>query len=224
MIHDLTQPVTAGMPVYPGDPPVSIEPHATMAADGYRSSTVSLGTHAGTHVDAPAHTEPDGRTLDEFDVSAFRFDAAVIDCTDVGARSAITREALAAADPPADAGAVLLHTGWDDHWGTDHYRDHPFLAPSAAEWVADRGHHVGLDAFSPDPTPPADGWPSGTEDESAGDAPGIPAHHVLLGAERFVIENLRGLDRLPERVTLHAYPLAVVDADGAPVRAVAVVE
>ncbi|MEF8757693.1 MAG: cyclase family protein [Halobacteriales archaeon] len=223
-VHDLTQSVAASMPVYPGDPPVAIEPHATMAEDGYRTNTLSLGTHAGTHVDAPAHTEPDGKTLDEFDVDAFRFDAAVIDCTDVGARTAISREAIETADPPTDVEAVLLHTGWDDHWGTDRYRDHPFLAPAAAEWLADAGYHVGLDTFSPDPTPPVKTNSSGTDAEPASDAPGVPAHHALLGADRLVIENLRGLDRLPDRVTLNAYPLAVVDADGAPVRAVALVE
>jgi kynurenine formamidase len=222
--YDLTQSVESGMLVYPGDPQVSIEPHATMAEDGYRASTLSLGTHAGTHVDAPAHTEPDGKTLDEFDVAAFRFDAAVIDCTDVGARSAITRDRIEVAGPPADADALIVHTGWDEHWGTDRYRDHPFLAPGAAEWLAGRGYHVGFDTFSPDPTPPADGWSGGDGDRSDGDAPGIPAHHVLLGAERFVIENLRGLGRLPDRVTLHAYPLAIDGADGAPVRAVAAVE
>jgi len=223
-VHDLTQPVTAGMPVYPGDPPVAIESHATMAGDGYRTSALSLGTHAGTHVDAPAHTEPDGKTLDEFDVAAFRFDAVVIDCADVGARAAISRDAIEAADPPADADAVLLHTGWAEHWGTDRYRDHPFLAPAAAEWLADAGYHVGFDTFSPDPTPPVEEGSGGDREGPDAEPPGIPAHHALLGAERLIVENLRGLDRLPDRVTLHAYPVAIEDADGAPVRAVAVVD
>ncbi|MFT4891581.1 MAG: kynurenine formamidase [Halobacteriales archaeon] len=223
-VYDLTQPVTSGIPVYPGDPPVAIEPHATMAEDGYRTSALSLGSHAGTHVDAPAHTEPDGKTLDEIDVEAFRFDAAVIDCTDVGRRAAISRETIETADPPTGANAVLLHTGWDEHWGTDRYRDHPFLAPAAAEWLADAGYHVGVDAFGPDPTPPAENESGVDGDESDAEPTGIPAHHALLGAERFIVENLRGLDRLPDRVTLHAYPVAIEDADGAPVRAVAVVD
>jgi kynurenine formamidase len=227
LLYDLTQPVASAMPVYPGDPAVTVEPHATMADDGYRTSALSLGSHAGTHVDAPAHTEPDGKTLDEFDVAAFRFDAIVIDCTDVGERATVSRDAIAATDPPTDADAILLHTGWDEHWGTDRSREHPFLAPAAAEWLADGAYHVGLDTFGPDPTPPAGGGTGdgdGTDAEPTGDDPGVPAHHALLGADRLVIENLRGLDRLPERVRLQVSPLAVVDADAAPVRAVAVVE
>lgn len=221
-VYDLTQPVASGMPVYPGDPAVAIESHARMADDGYRTSAVSLGSHAGTHVDAPAHTEPDGRTLDEFNVQTFRFDAAVIDCTDVGARSAITRKDLETGDHPADVDAVLLHTGWDEHWGTERYRDHPFLAPAAAEWLAEQDYHVGFDTFGPDPTPPVQGEP-GDDGRSDAEPAGVPAHHALLGAERLVIENLRGLDRLPGQVTVHAYPMAIENADGSPVRAVAVV-
>jgi kynurenine formamidase len=222
--YDLTHPLSTATPTYPGDPPVAIDPHATMTEDGYRTTRVSFVTHAGTHVDAPAHTEPDGKTLDEFPVAAFRFDAAVVDCTDVDARSPITADRLAAGDPPPGADALLVHTGWDDHWGTDRYRDHPFLAPGAAEWLVDRDYHVGLDTFSPDPTPPAAGESACDEFDSNPEPGGIPAHHELLGAERFVVENLCGLDRLPDRSTLHAYPLAIEGADGSPVRAVAVDE
>nr|WP_330166323.1 hypothetical protein [Halobacterium sp. KA-6] len=55
-----------------------------------------------------------------------------------------------------------------------------------------------------------------TDDEPTG----YPAHHALLGDERLILENLRNLDALPQRCTIRAYPLPV-DADGAPVRAVA---
>jgi kynurenine formamidase len=74
---------------------------------------------------------------------------------------------------------------------------------------------VATDTLNPDPTP--------TERATPDEPSGVPAHRALLGAGRLVVENLTGLERLPERVTLHAYPLAV-DADGAPVRAVAEVD
>jgi kynurenine formamidase len=198
------------MPTYPGDPPVDVRPHATHEADGYRVSALRLGSHTGTHVDAPSHTEPEGRTLGEFPVETFRFEARRIDCRGLDARAAIERDAL----PPVSEAVDLLvfDTGWADRWGTDAMVDHPSLAGSTAAWCAERGLHVATDALSVDPTP---------SDRATDDEPtGVPAHHALLGADRLILENLRGLDGLPERFTLRAYPLAL-DADGAPVRAVA---
>ncbi|WP_435128920.1 cyclase family protein [Halobaculum sp. D14] len=229
-MEDLTRRIESGMSTYPGDPPVGVTPHATMESDGYRVSSLRLGTHTGTHVDAPAHTEPDGATLDEFEPAAFRFDAALVDVTDVGAREAIQPSAVPSEDDCADADLLVFRTGWGRHWGTDRYRDHPFLAPAAAEACADRGLAVGVDTLSPDPTAAgaasptdesleADGASTGASGASA-EADGVPAHHALLGAGLLIVENLRLPSTLPEQFTVHAYPLRV-DADGAPVRAVA---
>jgi kynurenine formamidase len=85
---------------------------------------------------------------------------------------------------------------------------------------AERGWHVGLDALSPDPSPSETGAESASE--SAGEEPnGVPAHRELLGGGLFFAENPTGLGGLPERFELRAYPLALADADGSPVRAVA---
>jgi len=209
---DCSQPLDETGFVYPGDPPVETAAHATMAADGYRVTRLALGSHAGTHVDAPAHTGPDARTIDEFSVERFRFDAAVVD-VDAGAREAVGAERLAAADPPSDADLLALRFGWSDRWGDDDYRDHPHLTRAAAAWCVERGYDVGLDSPNPDPTPPADGWDDGSD-------PGVPAHRELLGADRLLVENLV-LDGLPARVDLRAYPLPVSGGDAAPARAVA---
>jgi len=48
------------MPTYPGDPDVTLAPDATHEEDGYATSELRTGTHAGTHVDAPRHTLPEG--------------------------------------------------------------------------------------------------------------------------------------------------------------------
>ena len=214
--YDLTHPVESGMQTYPGDPAVEVAPAATMDADGYRVSALELGTHSGTHVDAPSHTEPDGATLGSFDVDAFRFDARRVDLRDCGPREAVGVERIAGSTA---ADAVVLHTGWDRRWGVDDYLDHPYLAAEAAEWCAESGLHVATDALSVDPTP----RPDGGGDVPADEPDGVPAHRAILGRGRLIVENLRGLDRLPDRFTLAAYPLAV-DADGAPVRAVGLVE
>ena len=214
---DCSQPIAATVIGYPDDPPVTVDAHATMDADGYRVTRFSMGSHTGTHVDAPAHTESAGRTLDDFAIDDFHFDALRVDCTAVGARDPIDADLLTVNTPEplaeTDADLVVVHTGWDDHWNTRRYRDHPYLTDGAAALLAGRGLHVGVDALSVDPTP--------TENATSAEPDGIPAHHALLGAGTLIVENLANLDLLPDRFTLSAYPLALADAEAAPARAVA---
>jgi len=218
MTHrDLTRRVETEMPTYPGDPPVSVAPHATVEADGYRVSAVECGTHAGTHVDAPSHTEPDGRTIDEFPVGTFAFDAALVDLRGRDPRAAVRPDDL----PRTDAEMLVLRTGWAERWGEPSYFDHPYLSRAAAEYCAERGYHVATDGASVDLSP-ADAGAAETADVN--EPEGVPAHHALLGAERLIVENLTNLSGLPERFELRAYPIRVADGDGAPVRAVAVVK
>ena len=200
-MYDLTHPLSSDTPVYPGDPPVGVEPAATHEVDGYRVTDVHLNSHAGTHLDAPAHLVADGRTLDDYPVDRFVFDAHVVDCTGLDADATIHASDL----PDPDCEMLLLHTGWDAHWGTDRYDDHPHLASDAARWCADRGYDLGLDTAGPDPT----------------GADTFPAHRRLFRADCLLLENLTGLADVPERVRVSAFPLALADADGAPVRAVA---
>lgn len=223
MFRDLSRPIETGLPTYPGDPAVTLAPDATHAADGYATSELRTGTHAGTHVDAPRHTLPDGATIDEVDPSRFAFDARLADLRPLAPREAITAEALSAAvegigrdaaEPAVDL--LVLRTGWAAHWGTERYRDHPYLTEAAAIRCRDRGVAVGLDAFGPDPTP--------TADESLptnGEPAGTPAHDVLLQSGLPIVENLCGLDGLPDRFRLSAFPLRLRGGDGSPVRAVA---
>ena len=208
---DLSHRIETGMTVYPDDPPVSVTPHATHAQDGCRVSATEFGSHTGTHIDAPAHAIPDGRTLDSYPVERFTFDAVRIDCTESSARDSITAGAV----PDVDVDLVVFWTGWSRHWGTDRYLDHPHLTPDAAAACADRGYAVGTDTLNPDPTPPRNAAASGSN--------GLQAHHTLLGADDLIIENLRNLGELSDRFELRAYPLAL-GGDGAPVRAVGIVE
>ena len=195
------------MPTYPGDPSVAVTPHATHATDGYRVSAVSVGSHTGTHVDAPAHTDPDGRTLDSYPVSAFVFDAVRVDCRDLSARDPIP----AARVPDVDADCLVCWTGWDRHWGTDRYHDHPYLAPAAARACAKRGYAVATDTLSPDPTL--------TGHAGNGDPEGLPAHHALLGSDGLGVEDLTGREPVADRCELLPPPRGV-RGDRAPVRAV----
>lgn len=209
---DLSHPIETGMQTYPGDPAVTHTPHATHAADGYHVESLSCGSHTGTHVDAPLHTEPDGDPLSAFSLDRFVFDAVCVDCRDCEAREAITPDRLPS-DRLAAVDMVVFRTGWADHWSTARYLDHPYVAAETATVCADHGVAVGLDTLGPDPTP----------SEQAGDEPtGFAAHHALLGNDCLIVENLTNLGAISQQFELRAYPLAL-GGDGAPVRAVGVV-
>jgi kynurenine formamidase len=218
--YDCSQPLQSGMPVYPGDDPVEVEAFCTVPEDGSRIHDIACTTHTGTHVDAPSHKVADGPTLDEFAVSDFAFEARVVDCTPCEDRQRLTTavlpEGLQSDGPAGKVDAILFRTDWSEHWGSERYRDSPYLDAGLAQWCVDHGLHVGVDTFSPDTVPSAD--PEREADDEPTDQ---PAHATLCGAGRLIVENLRGLDRLPERVRLEARPLAIAGGDGSPVRAVA---
>ncbi|MWG34106.1 cyclase family protein [Halomarina oriensis] len=202
-LHDLSHPIEPGMPTYPGDPVVETYPNATHEEEGFSLTAFGLSTHSGTHVDAPVHVEPDGKSLDAFPVERFRYDARLVRC-DVESEEAIGPDAL---PPRDDAELYVFDTGWSQHWGDISYFEHPYLSPECASVCADRGVDVAVDGPSVDPV--------------GGD---LMAHHELFREDCLVIENVRGLAELPDRFTVHAYPLPLGDADGAPARVVAEVE
>ncbi|WP_248905064.1 cyclase family protein [Halocatena marina] len=210
---DCSHRIETGMPVYPGSDSVSVQPSATVERDGAHVTNLQMETHAGTHIDVPSHMIADGRTLDAFDVSLFTFDALIVDCTGKASREPIT---VADLPEPSDNDLLVLHTGWSKHWGTDAYRDHPYLDKDAATWCADHGYSVGIDCFSPDPTPSVD-----KTRESDSEPDGYPAHDALFATDRRIVENLTNLTALAREFELLAFPLAIPDGDGSPVRAVA---
>ncbi|MCU4752199.1 cyclase family protein [Halobacteria archaeon AArc-curdl1] len=227
-LYDLSHPLETGMPVYPGSPPVEIGRTATIESDGYATSRLELSSHTGTHMDAPAHMRPDGNTIDTVDLERFRFRAVVADCRTLEPRTPIDENRLTGAVTVSEktletASLLLCYTGWAEYWGTDRYFDHPYLTADAGEWLVEHDLNLGIDALNVDPTPGAD---DDDPDAKYDGAATYPFHHTMFAADRVLLENLRGLHALPTDTVfeLLAFPLAVADGDGSPVRAVAVVE
>ncbi|NLV72967.1 MAG: cyclase family protein [Actinobacteria bacterium] len=217
-IVDLSLPLRPGMPGVSGDPLVRILPARTHEVDGYQVSRISLGSHAGTHLDAPRHLFPDGPTLDQYPVSRFLGPGVIIDCRPEFGAEAIGASAADAArgethapakdaapmidvvalaeelrsSPPEPGGMVLLWT------------EGALLSTEGAQLLLDSGAGlVGTDGPGLDADP-------------------YPVHRLLLRQGILLAENLQGLDQLgPGPVTCAFLPLNVIDADGAPVRAVA---
>jgi arylformamidase len=205
---DLTHTVSPGMPCYPGTEPPVFVASCTLANQGFEEKTITLYSHTGTHVDAPAHILEGARTLDEFEVGAFVGTGIVLDLTNPGG-TVIGRERLEPWEAEIeDRDFVLLHTGRSRDWGRPAYHeDYPVLSDGAARWLAGfRPKGVGVDVISVDPM----------ESET------LPVHRLFLERDILIIENLARLETLLGRsFLLCCLPLKIEGADGAPVRAVA---
>lgn len=199
-IIDLTHVLEEGMPVYPGtEPPVLAEAN-TIDRDGFREKKMTMYSHTGTHMDAPAHIFSGSDTLDQMPVETFFGSACVLDLPIFNL--AAHGETLAASD------FVLLRSRWSRHWGTEKYSDsYPVLDEiTAKRLLGYRLKGIGVDAISVDPM----------------DSVSLPIHRILLGTGHVIIENLTNLDLLPaDGFKFSCFPLKIRDADGSPVRAVA---
>lgn len=217
---DLTHPLTTGMPVFPGDPTVAITPALDVAEDGVAVAHLSLGSHSGTHLDAPSHSIVGGRTVDRIPLDRLQGDAAVLQVR-VAAGHAITAADLPDRLPDRLPAIVCVATGWDRHFGAAgsdvDLRTHPFLDLAFAHELWDRGARVlGVDALSPDSSDATDE----AADDTATDA-ALPVHELWLGRDGVIVENLAGLTTLPPRVRMLIAPLPLAGVDGSPVRAMA---
>lgn len=206
-IVDLSMPIRAGMPIYPGDPVPSVVEATSFESDGFHVQHVRIGSHTGTHVDAPYHVEPTGPRLDALDLRLFCGPGLVVDLTRLAPRSPIDWSALAPYAAHLRAGTiVLLHTG------RGAALDHPFLAVDACRRLLALGARtICTDALNIDPTPQPD---------EPGN--GLPVHHLIARAGGIVGENFGNLDGIDFADPLiSCLPIAIEGGDGAPVRAVA---
>src|SRR5690349_6460065 len=125
---DLSHSMENGMTFFPGDP----EPRfvaAAMVPPPWRVTELHIGTHTGTHIDAPAHFLPHGKTIDQYPPERFFVPGIVVPALQYSGDEAIGQDVFAAYLPILPTrGAVLIRTGWDRYWGNEHYMRHPYLS------------------------------------------------------------------------------------------------
>lgn len=200
MIIDLSLRLNENTPVYPGDPATTITVAAEFASQGYLGHSLSMGTHAGTHIDAPAHMLEGGKSLDKFPVGQFVGRG----CYILVKGNRFSLDDVRAADISA-GDIVVFHTEMSYKLRDEAYlHDYPAMTVEIARYLVERKvKMVGVDTCSVD------------------NQPDFSVHKLLLGNDILIIENLTNLEQLHGMdATIYALPLKL-DLDGAPARVIA---
>jgi len=199
---DVTLPIRAGMVTYEGDPTVEITERLSIAkGDPANVRNLSLGSHTGTHVDAPVHFIDGAPTLDDMPLEALMGEALVVE-TDaaplIGVRDC---EALV----PPGTERIIFKTRNSRLWRRGQFsREFVAVDAAAARWLVDhRVRMVGIDYLSIEAF------------ESAGHL----VHKTLLGAHVVILEGLDLSAVAPGSYELICLPLKIAGGDGAPCRA-----
>jgi len=212
MLLNASHPIWAGMPRLPGLPEVVVCP-VTEISEGkpLNISRLEVATHAGTHVDAPRHILPDGAAIDEIGLDRLTGPGVVVPVARQAGEEITVDDVLAGGGEVLDGDIVLLSTGWARQFTEVSYFDHPILSVELAEWLVGRQvKMVGIDCCTVD-------LPVARRTESFD----YPVHRALLGSGTLIIENLADVSAAHgQRVTIYAFPLALVGGDAAHARVV----
>lgn len=208
-IIDLSHIMHPAMPIYPGDELPNFKKVATIDKNGYRETKITLHSHTGTHIDAPAHMLKHGNFLENIEINSF-FGKAIILNFDNRKNPLINLDALLLhQEKIKKVEFVIIKTGWSKYWGENkYYENYPYLSKEAAEWLSEFNlKGIGIDAISIDRS----------------DTNNFIVHKILLARNIFIIENLTNLDSVQnDYFMLSVLPLKYKGADGSPVRAIAI--
>lgn len=201
-LWDISPPVHAGSPVFPGDAAFQLNWSWTLGPGcPVNVSTLTLSPHTGAHADAPLHYDSAGAPIGALPLEPYLGPCRVIHAIDCGPLVRWEHLAHALTDLPPRVLVRTYHRAPVDRWD-------PALAayaPETVERLADRGVMlIGIDTASIDPA----------------DSKALDSHQVIRRRGLRVLENLV-LDDVPEGdYELIALPLKLATADASPVRAV----
>ncbi|MDB4893370.1 MAG: cyclase [Gemmatimonadetes bacterium] len=208
MIYDISVPVRHGGVVYPGNPTISITAQQAISQGaGANVSRLDLGSHTGTHVDAPKHFFDDGAGVDGLSLDVLMGPARLLafsdDVKSIG-------EAELRAHDLTGVTRVLLKTrnsAWLASGSSEFHPDYTYLAPDGAEYLVSLGVKlVGVDYLS------VEQFHSGHH----------KTHRTLLERAIIIVEGLMMNDVPPGNYELCCLPILFPGLDGAPARAVLV--
>jgi arylformamidase len=201
---DVSVLLAPGIPIYPGNPPFEMTAVKRIAkGDSSNNSRLVMGSHTGTHVDAPRHFFDDRPGAESLALELLIGRARVIDLPHRGG----LREAHLGAAGLREDLRVLLKSPNSALWNSSEgfHSEYTYLTEGGARLLVDQGVKVvGVDYLSVEQFKKA----------------GAPAHRMLLGNGVIIIEGLNLSDVDPGQYEMYCLPLRIAGADGAPARVV----
>ena len=213
---DLSHTIEHGLITYKGLPApiicdfLSREQSRSVYGPGtkFQIGKIEMVANTGTYLDSPFHRYENGKDLSELELSSLANLGGIVLRAKSEGQRAVDISTFGNMDVKGKA--VLIHTGWSQHWRTDKYFDgtHPFLTRDAAQFLVDAGAAlVGIDSYNIDDTADL----------------ARPAHSILLGAGIPIVEHMCKLADLPdEGFRFFAVPVKVKGMGTFPVRAFAI--
>lgn len=208
-IVDLTHMINEDMITYPSPwhPKVSVQRLGKIEEVGRNTRKIVLGTHTGTHIDAPLHFIKDGNSIEKIPLQKIVGDVTIVDFSNLKENTAIEKEMLMELKITK---RMIFHFGWQKFWNTEKfYKNYPFFTADAANYLISKGIElVGYDTPSPD------------DSNMDVDEVDSPIHKIFLGNGVVLLEYLANLDKLNdlENWNLVVAPMKIEGSDGSPSR------
>lgn len=216
-IIDLSMLIHEGMQTFtvPWHPYVEITQLGRHGIENRESRKIVLGTHVGTHVDAPRHFIPNGKSIDQISLDQLVGAAIVLDLSHFEDFHEVTKDELSKIIGDLPVERIVCRFDWDyKALGTNaYYSDHAYFSEEACQWLVDIGCRlIALD------TPQIDNPKNGRY------APkDSPNHKILLGNNIIIAEGLVNIRQIKQQhIDFIIAPINLKDGDGAPSRCFAI--
>jgi arylformamidase len=191
---------------------VEFEEVGTLAKVGRRTTHLHLGTHVGTHIDAPSHFIENGLTIDQLSLEHFLGKGIILDFSCFKAKHEVQVEELKKIDLSNIHGKIIIFNfSWSKFFGkTNYYNDQPYFSIPACEYILSfQPKLIGYDMAMPDN--PKDNQNSQCDS---------PAHKLILGEGVPLLENMKIVAGIEGEMNISCTPLKLKNLDGSPVRCI----
>jgi len=197
-VVDLTHAYGPDFPTYFGEPGISMESPYNFAEHGLNLKVLTVNEHTGTHIDAPLHFSADGQSVEAIPIGNLVCPLCVVHIHERAADDAdamLTPDDLkawiSANGPIPDNACVAMHSGWEQHLGTDRFRNadengvqhYPGFHPEAAQMLIEETGTIGI--------------ASDTLSLDTGSSSGFESHYAWLPTNRWGLENVANLANVP---------------------------